>query len=230
MAQTPPLTTTDQHSTTTQDQEDNQNGGDVPPAITGDVLQAAGEDNVSLVCDTIFLHDGNGNKTPFNYVQAKYTTSFTTSAGAYPSKKKCHIAIHMPSGWKLTNQNPNFYTISGNGLQLVIKFKPPLAVSTKKILGDILANFGANKPYKKLAMGTLHPAVSAIMKAAEVEQANNPYVIMRIKLLAKCPSFCAIKGLFQSRNAFAKLTTAPAPGVSSTNADCCVFCHSIPHP
>ena len=129
----------------------------------------------------------------------------------------------MPSGWKLTNQNPNFYTISGNGLQLVLKFNPPPAVFTKKKLGDMLANFGANKPYKNLATGTLHPAVSAIMKAAEVEQANNPYVIMRIKLLAKCPSFCAIEGLFESKDAFAKLTMAPVPAVSSTNADCCVF-------
>jgi hypothetical protein len=74
----------------------------------------------------------------------------------------------MPSGWKLTDQNPNFYSISGNGLQLVLKFKPPPAVFTKKILGDMLADFGANKPYKKLATGTLHPAVLAIMTAAEV--------------------------------------------------------------
>jgi hypothetical protein len=50
----------------TQDQEDNQNGGDDPPAIIGDVLQAADDGNVSLVCDTIFLHDGEGNETPFN--------------------------------------------------------------------------------------------------------------------------------------------------------------------
>jgi hypothetical protein len=81
-----------------------------------------------------------------------------------------------------------------------------------------------------LATGTLHPAVSAIMTAAEVGQANNPDVIMRINLLAKCPSFCVIEGLFESRDAFAKLTTAAAPAVSSTNADCCVFCHSPPHP
>ncbi len=95
---TPPCTTTDQHATMTQDQEDNQNGGDNPPAVIGDVLQAADDDNISLVCDTIFLHDGKGNETPFNYVQAKYTTSFTTSTGAFRSKKKCHIVIHMPSG------------------------------------------------------------------------------------------------------------------------------------
>ena len=83
----------------------------------------------------------------------------------------------------------------------------------------MLAGFGANKPYKNLATGKLHPAVPAIMKATEVEQANNPSVIMRIKLLAKCPSFCAIEGLFQGRDAFAKLTMTPAPAVSSTNTD-----------
>jgi hypothetical protein len=227
----PPRTTTDQYATTTQDQEDNQNGGDDPPAVIGDVLQVVDhEDNVFLVRDTIVLHDGEGNETPFDYVQAKYTTSFTTSAGAYRSKEKCHIVIHMPSGWKLSDQNPNFYSISGNGSQLVLKFKPPPALFTKTILGDMLANFGTNKPYKNLATGTLHPAVSAIMKAAEVGQANNPDVIMRIKLLSKCPSFCAIEGLFQSRDAFAKLTTAPAPAVSSTNPDCCVFRHSPPSP
>ena len=223
----PPRTTTDQHATTTQDQEDYQNGDDDPPAVSGDVDH---EDNISLVRDTIFLHDGEGNETPFNYIQAKYTTSFTTSTGAYRSKEKCHIVIHMPSGWRLTDQNPNFYSISGNGSQLVLKFKPPPALFTKKILGDMLADFTANKPYKNLATGTLHPAVSAIMKAAEVGQANNPDVIMIIKLLAKCPSFCVIKGLFESRDAFANLTTAAAPAVCSTNVDCCVFCHSPPHP
>ncbi len=128
----PPRTMTDQHATTTQDQEDNQNSDDDPPAITGDVLQAADEDNISLVCDTIFLHNGKGNKMPFNYIQAKYMTSFRTSAGAYRSKETCHITIHMPSALKLTNQNPTFYTISGNGLQLVLTFKPPPAVFTKK--------------------------------------------------------------------------------------------------
>ncbi len=90
----PPRTTTDQHATITQDQEDDQNRGDNPPAVISDVLQAADDDNVSLVHDTIFLHDGEGNETPFNYVQAKYTTSFTTSTGAFRSKEKCHIVIH----------------------------------------------------------------------------------------------------------------------------------------
>ena len=51
----------------THDQEDDQNGDDDPPAFSGDVLQAAAhEDNVSLVCDTIFLCDGKGNETLFN--------------------------------------------------------------------------------------------------------------------------------------------------------------------
>ena len=54
-----------------QDQEDDQNGNDDPPSVSGDVLQAADhEDNVSLVRDTIFLHDDEGKETPFNYVQA----------------------------------------------------------------------------------------------------------------------------------------------------------------
>ena len=80
----------------------------------------------------------------------------------------------------------------------------------------MLSDFKPNKPYKNLATGTLHPAVSAIMKAAEVGQANNPAVIMRINLLAKCPSFCAFEGLFESRDVFANLTTTAAPVVCST--------------
>ncbi len=219
----PPRTTTDQHNTTTQDQEDN--------ALSGDVPQAADEDNVSFVCETIFLCDDEGNEMPFNYVQAKYTTSSTTSSGAYRLMEKCHITIHTPSGWKLSNQIPSsFCTISGNGSQLVLKFKPPLAVSNRNILRDMLANFGTNKPYKKIATGTMHPAVLAIMKAADVGQANNPDVIMRIKLLAKCQSVCAIEGLFEGRDADANLVTAAALAVSSSNAVCCVcFCHPPPH-
>jgi hypothetical protein len=169
---------------------------------------------------------------PFNYVQAKYTTSSTTSSGAYRSMEKCHIPIHAPYGWKLSDQNPSsFCTISGNGSQLVLKFKPPPAVFNRNILRDMLANFGTNKPNKKMSTGTLHPAVSAIMKAADVGQANNPDVIMRIKLLTKCQSVCAIEGLFEGRDADANLVTAAAPAVISSNAVCHVcFCHPPPHP
>jgi hypothetical protein len=78
----------------------------------------------------------------------------------------------------------------------------------------MLANFGANKP---LATGTLHPAVSAIMKAADVGRANNLDVIMRIKLLIiKCQSVCAIEGLFEGRGALANLVMAAEPTVSSS--------------
>jgi hypothetical protein len=138
----PPRTTTDQHDTTTRDQEDD--------SVSGDVPQAADEDNISFVCETIFLCDDKGNKTPLNYVQAKYTTSSTTSSDAYRSMEKCHIAIHAPSGWKLSNQNPSsFCTISGNGSQLVLMFKLPPAVFNRNILRDMLANFGTIIPYKK---------------------------------------------------------------------------------
>ena len=228
----PPRTTTDQHDTRTQDQEDDQYDTDDLPALPGGTPQAADEDNVSFVRETILLHDGEGNKTPFNYVQSKYTTSSMTSSGTYRSMEKCHITIHAPSGWKLSDQNhASFCTISGNGSQLVLKFKPPPAVFNKNILRDMLANFGTNKPYRNLATGTLHPAVSAIMKAADMGQANNPDVIMRIKLLAKCQSVCAIEGLFEGRGASANLVTAAAPAVSSSKADCCVcFCHPPPHP
>jgi hypothetical protein len=81
-----------------------------------------------------------------------------------------------------------------------------------------------------MAMGMLHPAVSAIMKAADVGQANNPDVIMRIKLLATCQSVCAIEGLIEGRDADANLVTAAAPAINSSNAVCCVcFCHPPPH-
>jgi hypothetical protein len=89
-----PPRTTDQHDTT-QDQEDDENGGDDVPAVPGDIPQAADE--------TILIYDGKGNETPFKYVQAKYTTSSTTSSGNYRSTEKCHDIIHAPSGWKLSN-------------------------------------------------------------------------------------------------------------------------------
>jgi hypothetical protein len=53
------------------------------------------------------------------------------------------------------------------------------------------------------------------MKAADMGQANNPDVIMRIKLLAKCQSVSTIEGLFEGRDAGANLVTAAAPAVSS---------------
>jgi hypothetical protein len=84
----PPRTMTDQHDTTTQDQEDN--------AVSGDIPQAADEDNVSFVCETIFLCDDKGNKMPFNYVQAKFTTSSTTSTGAYRSMENAISPFTLP--------------------------------------------------------------------------------------------------------------------------------------
>lgn len=61
-----PRTMTDQCETTTQDQEEDQYNDDDLPALSGDIPQAADEDNVSFVRETIFLHDGEGNETPFN--------------------------------------------------------------------------------------------------------------------------------------------------------------------
>ena len=209
-----PPRTTDQHDTT-QDQEDDKNGGDDVPAVPGDIPQAADEDNISFVRETILIYDGKGNKTPFKYVQAKYTTSSTTSSGNYRSTEKCHVIIHAPSGWKLSNQNPSsFCTISGNGSQLVLKFKPPPAVFNKRILRDMIANFGKDGTYQNLPTGTLHPAVAAIIRAAEVGQSNSPDVIMKIKLLVKCQSVCAIEGLYKGRGTSAKLVNAAAPVVS----------------
>ncbi len=79
----PPRTTTDQHDTMTQDQEDDQYDDDDLPALPGDIPQAANEDNVSFVCKTILLQDGEGNEMPFNYVQSKYTKSLMTSSGTW---------------------------------------------------------------------------------------------------------------------------------------------------
>ncbi len=209
-----PPRTTDQHETT-QDQEDDENGGDDVPAVPGDIPQAADEDNISFVRETILLYDGKGNETPFNYVQAKYTTSSTTSSGNYRSTEKCHVIIHAPSGWKLSDQNPSsFCTISGNGSQLVLKFKPPPAVFNKRILWDMIAKFGKDGTHQNLPTGTLHPAFAAIIRAAEVGQSNSPDVIMKIKLLVKCQSVCAIEGLYKGRGTSAKLVNAAAPVVS----------------
>ncbi len=209
-----PPRTTDQHDTT-QDQEDDKNGGDDVPAVPGDIPQAADEDNISFVRETILLSDGKDNEMPFNYVQAKHTTSSTTSSGNYRSKEKCHVIIHAPSGWKLSNQNPSsFCTISGNGSQLVLKFKPPPAVFNKRILQDMIANFGKDGTYQNLPTGTLNPAVAAIIRVTEVGQSNSPDVIMKIKLLVKCQYVCAIEGLYKGRGTSAKLVNAAAPVVS----------------
>jgi hypothetical protein len=103
--------------------------------------------------------------------------------------------------------------------------------STRTYYDICLPTLKQTNPLQKMAMGTLHPAVSAIMKAADVGQANNPDVLMRIKLLAKCQSVCAIEGLFEGRGVSANLVLAAAPVVSSSNADCCVcFCHPPTHP
>ncbi len=96
----PPRTTTDQHNTKTQDQEDNQYNDDDLPALPGDIPQAADEDNVSFVCETILLHDGEGNKMPFNYVQSKYTTSSMTSSGTYWLMEKCHRDVFPELRWR----------------------------------------------------------------------------------------------------------------------------------
>jgi hypothetical protein len=86
---------TDQHDTTTQDQEDNQYNDDDLPALPGDIPQAADEDNVSFVHETILLHNGEGNETPFNYVQSKYTTSSMTSSGTYRSMEPHHHSLSL---------------------------------------------------------------------------------------------------------------------------------------
>ena len=84
----------------------------------------------------------------------------------------------------------------------------------KRILWDMIANFGEDGTYQNLPTGTLHPAVAAIIRAAEVGQSNSPDMIMKIKLLVKCQSVCAIEGLYEGRGASAKLVNAAAPVVS----------------
>jgi hypothetical protein len=134
--------------------------------------------------------------------------------------EKCHIIIHALSVWKPSDQNPSsFCTLSGNGSQLVLKFKPPPAVFNKEILRNMIADFGEKKPYRNLATGTLHPAVTAIMRAADVGQSNSSAVITKIKLLVKCQSVCTpIEGLYNGRGVLANLVNAAAPTVSSSNA------------
>jgi hypothetical protein len=51
-----PPRTTDLHDTT-QDQEDNKNGSDDVPVVPGDIPQAANEDNISFVRETILLYN-----------------------------------------------------------------------------------------------------------------------------------------------------------------------------
>ena len=72
----PPQTT--DHAT--HDQKDKE--GDDVPALPSDTPQAANEDNI-FVRENILLYNGKGNKMPFNYVQAKYVISSTTSASNF---------------------------------------------------------------------------------------------------------------------------------------------------
>jgi hypothetical protein len=99
----PNLSRTTYHAT--HDHED-KDGNDVP-AIPSDMPQAANEDNISIVCDSIIIiaYNGKGNNKLFNYIQCKYVTSSTSSSN-FQSTNKCHIIIHAPSGWKLSDQNP----------------------------------------------------------------------------------------------------------------------------
>ncbi len=170
----------------------------------------------------IGIPNQEGNKASFNYVQAPFRISSTTSSRSsnIRSKEKCHIIIHAPSGWKLSDQNASsFCTLSANGSQLILKFEPPPAVFNKEILRDMIADFGEDKPYRNMATGTLHHAVMAIMRAADVGQSNFPDVIMKIKLLVKCQSVCAIEGLYDGRGATAKLEKAPIPAVRRSSSN-----------
>ncbi len=90
----------------------------------------------------------------------------------------------------------------------------------KEILQDMISDFGEDKPYRNMATGTLHPAVMPIVRAADMGQSNLPDVIMKIKLLVKCQSVCAIEGLYDGRGGTARLEKAPIPAVrrSSSNA------------
>jgi hypothetical protein len=214
----PPRTTDHNNATHEQDED-----GDDVPALPNDAAKSAKEVNNQFVCETILLYDGEGNEAPFNYVQAQFSISSMTSSrsGDIRSTEKCHIIIHNPSGWKISDQNASsFCTLSANGSQLILKFKLPPAVFNKEILWDMIADFGENKPYKNMATGMLHPAVMAIMSAADMGQSNLPDVIMKIKLSAKCQSVCVIEGLYDGRGATAKLEKAPIPAVrrSSSNA------------
>jgi hypothetical protein len=57
------------------------------------------------------------------------------------------FTFSLPFGWKLSNQSPSsFCTLSGNGSQLVLKFKLPPAVFNKEILHDMSADLGKKKP------------------------------------------------------------------------------------
>jgi hypothetical protein len=60
--------------------------------------------NISYVCETIFLRDDKGNKMLFNYVQAKYTTSSTTSSSAYRSMENAISPFTLPLAGSFPNR------------------------------------------------------------------------------------------------------------------------------
>lgn len=213
----PPRTTDHINATHEQEGEDGKDDkgdedGDDVPDLPNYVAKPA-ED-----ADNLYDGQGNENEAPFNYVQAQFITSSTTSSqsGNIRSTEKCHVIVHAPSGWKLSDQDrSSFCTLSANGSTLTLKFKPPRAVFDKEILREMISDFGGenNKPYRNLETGTLHPAVAAIMKAADVRKSDLPRVIMKIKLPVKCRSISAIEGLYESRDATARLEKAPMPAV-----------------
>ncbi len=192
---------------THQENKDDAGVCTIPQDADGKVLP---EDNAS---GTIVAQDDLGNETPLNYIQCKYVTS--SGSGNFQSTDKCHVLIHAPSGWKLSDQYPSgFCTLSGNRTELILKFKPPPAVFDREILCDMMVSIGNNNTYINLPTGTLHSAVMAIMIAADERKTNSPHMIMKIPLLIKCKSVFAIEGLHDGRDVLANLVNAAIPAVS----------------
>jgi hypothetical protein len=163
----------------------NQDGDDAAVALDDDEASEQGETGGGIMAV-----DGQGGTVmlALPYVLGAYNTS---AAFETPSiNKKCHIVIQSPSGMKISEQNHSFCQIHGKTM-LSLRFTVSNLWQDPVQLVDVLRGFAH---YGPLPDGTEHPAVTAMLIAAEREHTDYE---MKIPLLDDYDSICAITGLLK---------------------------------
>lgn len=166
--------------------ESNHDGDDAAVAQDDDEASDQGETG-GVIMDV----DGQGctAKLALPYVLGSYNTSTGTPSVI----KRCHIVIQSPSGMKISSQNHSFCQIRGKRV-LNLRFTLSGLWLDKVQLVDVLRGFSN---YGPLPDGTEHPAVTAMLIAAEREQTDSLHYDMVIPLLDYYESICAITGLMK---------------------------------
>ena len=166
--------------------ESNHDGDDAAVAQDDDEASDQGETG-GVIMDV----DGQGctAKLALPYVLGSYNTSTGTPSVI----KRCHIVIQSPSGMKISSQNHSFCQIRGKRV-LNLHFTLSGLWLDKVQLVDVLRGFSN---YGPLPDGTEHPAVTAMLIAAEREQTDSLHYDMVIPLLDYYESICAITGLMK---------------------------------